>query len=90
MDELLEQELLGQSAKYKYENETHKKNKYETKIQLWSTLCKVRASTGERCRVSFAVWATTWMGKRRVSRSGGENVLKIDENLLAKNSRPDQ
>ena len=57
-----------------------KKNKYETKIQIWDTLCKVRASKGERCRVSFAVWATTWRGERRVSRSGGEKVLKIDEN----------
>ena len=90
VDELLEQELLGQSSKHKYENKIQKKNKYETKIQIWDTLCKVRASKGERCRVSFAVWATTWTGERRVSRSGGENVLKIDENYLAKNSRLDQ
>ena len=49
-------------------------------MQICNTLCKVRASKGERCRVSFAVWAITWTGERRVSRSGGENVLKIDEN----------
>lgn len=77
MDELLEQELLRQSAKFKYENEIQK-YKYESKI--WNTLCKVRASKGERCHVSFAVWAITWTGERRVSRRGGENVLKIDEN----------
>ena len=71
---------MGKVQNTNMKNEIQKKNKYETKIQIWNTLCKVRASKGERWRVSFAVWATTWTGERRVSRSGGENVLKIEEN----------